>query len=92
MTLIGPVSGEGGFAWLVFEIGYHPRKKNHIIRVVFQPVFQDQAMYVHTLFRGAKMCKIREMGAFLVMFANFGKDIMEKLRKKHAKIFSIFIA
>ena len=35
---------------LVFEVGYHPRKKIHVIRVVFQ----DQAMYAHTSFRGAK--------------------------------------
>ena len=38
-------------AALVFEVGYHPRKKNHVIRVVFQ----DKAMYVHTLFRGCKI-------------------------------------
>ena len=35
----------GGGA-LVFEVGYHPHKKIHIIRVVFQ----DQAMYVRTTF------------------------------------------
>ena len=39
---------------LVFEVGYHPRKKIHVIRVVFQ----DQAMYARTSFRGAKTCKI----------------------------------
>ena len=43
---------------LVFEVGYHPRKKIHVIRVVFQ----DQAMYAHILFRGAKMCKIGKKG------------------------------
>ena len=56
-------------------------KKNHIIRVVFQ----DQAMYVRTSLMGAKTCKLGEKGVFLVMFTNFGKDITEKLRKKHAK-------
>ena len=39
---------------LVFEVGYHPRKKIHVIRVVFQ----DKAMYAGTSFRGAKTCKI----------------------------------
>ena len=36
-------------------------------------------MYVRTgtSFRGAKMCKIEEKGVFLVMFTNFGKDMME---------------
>ena len=37
--------GGGGGGALVFEIGYHLRKKIHVIRVVFQ----DQAMYVHHL-------------------------------------------
>ena len=48
---------QSGGGALVFEVGYHPRKKkkkNHVIRVVFQ----DQAMYVRTSFRGAKTCKI----------------------------------
>ena len=31
---------------LLFEVGYHHIIKNHIIRVVFQ----DQAMYMRTLF------------------------------------------
>ena len=44
----------------VFEVGYHPRKKNHVIRVVFQ----DQAMYARTSFRGAKTCKIRKKVCF----------------------------
>ena len=48
---------------LVFEVGYHPRKKIHVIRVVFQ----DQAMYVRTSFRGAKTCKIGKKGMFLVI-------------------------
>ena len=47
---------------LVFEVGYHPRKKIHVIRVVFQ----DQAMYAGTSFRGAKTCKIGKKGMILV--------------------------
>ena len=41
-------------------------KKNDVIRVVFQ----DQAMYAHPLFRGAKTCKIGKMGVFLVILTN----------------------
>ena len=48
---------------LVFEVGFHPRKKIHVIRVVFQ----DQAMYARTSFRGAKTCKIGKKGMFLVI-------------------------
>ena len=66
---------------LEFEVGYHPRKKNHVIRVVFQ----EQAMYAHTSFRGAKTCKTGKKGVFLVISTNFGKDMMDKLRKTHAK-------
>ena len=54
---------------LVFEVGYHPRKKIHAIRVVFQ----DQAMYARTLFRGAKRAKLGKKGEFLVIVTNFGK-------------------
>ena len=70
----------GGGA-LVFEVGYHPRKKIHVIRVVFQ----DQAMYARTSFRGAKTCKIGKKGVFLVILTNFGKDNEGKLRKMNAK-------
>ena len=56
-------------------------KKIHVIRVVFQ----DQAMYTRTSFRGAKTCKIRKKGVFLVILANFGKGMMDKSRKMHAK-------
>ena len=38
---------------LVFEVGYHPRKKIHVSMVVFQ----DKAMYTRTSFRGAKLEK-----------------------------------
>ena len=66
---------------LVFEVGYHPHKKIHVIRVVFQ----DQTVYAHTSFRGGKTCKIGKKGVVLVMLINFGKDMMVKLRKMHAK-------
>ena len=67
---------------LVFEVGYHPRKKIHVIRVVFQ----DQAMYAHTSFRGAKMCEIGKKGMFLVILTNFELDMTHKLRKTRAKM------
>ena len=71
----------GGGGPLVFEVGYHPCKKIRVIRVVFQ----DQTMYARTSFRGAKRCKIGKKGVFLVIVTNFGKDMMDKLRKTHAK-------
>ena len=43
--------------------GYQARPKIHIIRVVFQ----DQALYARTSFRGAKTCKIGKKGVFLVI-------------------------
>ena len=61
--------------------GYQARPKIHVIRVVFQ----DQALYVRTSYRGAKTCKIGKKGVFLVIWTNFGKDMMGKLRKMHAK-------
>ena len=48
-------------------------------------VFQDQALYARTSFRGAKTCKIGKKGVFLVIQTNFGKDMTDKLRKMHAK-------
>ena len=56
-------------------------KKIHVIRVVFQ----DQAMYAGTMFRGAKTGKIGKKGMFLVILTNFGKYMTQKLRKTHAK-------
>ena len=43
--------------------------KIQIIRVVFQ----DEAMYARTLFRGAKTCKIGKEGVFLAMLTSFEK-------------------
>ena len=43
--------------------GYQARPKIHVIRVIFQ----DQALYARTAFRGAKTCKIGKKGVFLVI-------------------------
>ena len=44
--------------------GYQARPKINVIRVVFQ----DQALYARTSFRGAKTCKIeKKRGVFLVI-------------------------
>ena len=59
----------GGGA-LVFEVGYHPRKTIHLIRVVFQ----DQAMYARTSFRGAKTCKIGKKGYVFGHIDKFWKE------------------
>ena len=67
---------------LLYEVGYHPRKKIRVIRVVFQ----DQALYGRTLFRGAKTCKIGKKGELLVIVTNFGKDMTDKLSKLLAKM------
>ena len=40
--------------------GYQASPKIHVIRVVFQ----DQALYARTSFRGAKMCKSGKKGVF----------------------------
>ena len=79
----------GGGA-LVFEGGYQPRKKNHVIRVVFQ----DQAMYACTSFRGAKMWKIGKKGVVLVNIDKFWKGHDGQIKKnacKNAYLGSIFI-
>ena len=43
-------------------------------------------MYVCTSFRGAKSCNIGKKGVFFVSFTNLGKDMIERLRIKHAKV------
>ena len=74
--------GGGGWGHLHLKLDIILIKKIHVIRVVFQ----DQAMYERTLFRDAKTCKIGKKGVFLVIVTNFGKDMMDKLRKMHAKM------
>ena len=73
-------ASRGGGGRLVFQGGYHPRKTKHVIRVVFQ----DQAMYARTSFRGAKTSKIGKKGVFLAMVINFGKR-WRKIKKKTCK-------
>ena len=72
-----------GKTWgpLEYQGGYQAHPKIHVIRFVFQ----DQAMYARTSFRGAKACKIGKKGVFLVIQTNFGKNMTGKLRKMHAK-------
>ena len=55
-----------------------------LLSKIYIDCFQDQAMYVRTSLRGAKMCEIREKSVLLVMFTKFGKDMMEKFKKKHS--------
>ena len=55
--------------------------KIHVIMVVFQ----DQAMYSRTSFRGAKTCKIGKRVCFWSYRANFRKNMTGKLGKMHAK-------
>ena len=43
--------------------GYQAGPKIHVTRVVFQ----DQALYARTSFRGAKTCKIGKKGVFWVI-------------------------
>ena len=68
-------SGPGGP--LVFEVEYHPRKKIHVIRVIFQ----DQAMYASTSFRGAKTCKIGKKGHVFGHFNKFWKGHDAQIKK-----------
>ena len=70
----------GGWAF-AFEVGYHLHKKYHI-----RIVFQDQAMYVRTSFRGAKSCKIRKKRMCFCHSCKFGKNLMKKLKKKKKKL------
>ena len=59
----------GGGA-LVFEVGYHPCKKIHVIRVVFQ----DQAVYTHTSFRGEKNVQNWKKGCVFGHIDKFWKE------------------
>ena len=79
----------GGGGPLVSEVGYHPRKKIHVIRVVFQ----DKAMYARTSFRGAKTCKMGKKGMFFGHIDKFlnGHDAqIKKNASKNAYLGSIF--
>ena len=56
------ITNPGGGA-IECQGGYQARPKIHVIRIVFQ----DQALYARSAFRGAKMCKIGKKGVFLVI-------------------------
>ena len=59
----GMKSNGGPGGPLECQAGYQARPKIHVIRVVFQ----EQALYTHASFRGAKTCKIGKKGVFLVI-------------------------
>ena len=42
-------------------------------------------MYARISFRVAKTCKIGKKGVYLVILTNFEKDMMDRLKKTHAK-------
>ena len=69
-------------------VGYHPRKKIHVITRV---VFQDQSMYGRTSFRGAKTYKIGKKGVFLIILTNLEKDMMKNWEKRMQKrVFRVY--
>ena len=70
--------------------GYQAHPKIHLIRVVFQ----DQAMYVRTSFRGAKTCKIGKKGCVFGHIDKFWKGHDRQIKKnarKNTYLGSIFI-
>ena len=70
--------------------GYQARPKIHVIRVVFQ----DQAMYARTSFRGAKTCNIGKKGCVFGHIDKFWKGHERQIKKnacKNAYLGSIFI-
>ena len=70
--------------------GYQAHPKIHVIRVVFQ----DQALYARTLFRGAKTCKIGKKGCVFGHIDKFWKEHDRQIKKnacKNAYLGSIFI-
>ena len=70
--------------------GYQASPKIHVIRVVFQ----DQALYACTSFRGAKTCKSGKKGVFFGHIHKFWKEHDRKIKKnacKNTYLRSIFI-
>ena len=70
--------------------GYQVRPKIHVIRVVFQ----DQALYARTSFRGAKTCKIGKKGCVFGHIDKFWKELNRQIKKnacKNAYLGYIFI-
>ena len=74
---------------LVSEVGYHPRKKIHVIRVVFQ----DQAMYARTSYRVQKRAKLEKGYVFgqIDKFWNGHDAQIKKNACKNAYLGSVFI-
>ena len=69
---------------LVFEVGYQPRKKIHVIRGLGLFFRTRQCTRIHRL-GVQKREKLEKKGVFLVMLTNFRKDMTVRLRKAHAK-------
>ena len=70
--------------------GVSARPKIHVIRVVFQ----DQALYARTSFRGAKACKIGKKGCVFGHIDKLWKGHDGQIKKnacKNAYLGSIFI-
>ena len=62
--------------------GYQAHPKIHVIRVVFQ----DQALYVRTSFRGAKTCKIgRKKRCVFGHIDKFWKEHDRQIKKNACK-------
>ena len=83
-----PSTPLGGHLYLKLDIILV--KKIHVIRVVFQ----DQAMYARTSFRGAKTSKFWKKGVFFGYGHKFWKKRRRQIKKKTCKIAylgSIFI-
>ena len=72
-------AGPGGA--LEWSRGYQARPKIHVIRVVFQ----DQALYARTSFRGAKMCKIGKKGCVFGHIDKFWKEHDRQIEKNACK-------
>ena len=61
--------------------GYQARPKIHVIRVVFQ----DQALYARTSFRGAKTSKTGKKGCVFGHIDKFCKEHDRQIKKKACK-------
>ena len=89
IVLLWFIGGEGGGALEMWR-GYQARPKIHLIRVVFQ----DQALYARTSFRGAKTCKIGKKGCVFGHIDKFWKEHDRQIKKnacKNAYLGSFFI-
>ena len=73
----------GGWGWghLYLKLDLFLVKKNPVIRVVFQ----DQAMYTRTSFRGAKTCKIGKKGCVFGHIDKFWKEHDGQIKKNTCK-------